>query len=184
MLSASTRHMSLHTQVRIREPPVLSGESSYHVEAGLAAGELPIGAVVVIGDDIVASAFTQDRGSDRRPSHADLLAMVEADQHLGWRRREHPLRLAVNLEPCLMCMGAAMSLGVAEVHFSLSSPGDGAASVAAAWQPHPDMPWFTAPTVTGGIRRDESRAMFRRYCRTAPESGLRRWAQTLAQTPD
>jgi tRNA(adenine34) deaminase len=153
-------------------------------EAGLSAGELPIGAIVVIGDDIVASAFTQDRGSDRRLAHADLLAMVEADQHLGWRRREHPLRLAVNLEPCLMCMGAAMSLGVAEVYFSLSSPGDGAASVAAGWQPHPDMPWFTAPTVTGGIRRDESKAMFRRYCRTAPESGLRRWAQTLAEAPD
>jgi tRNA(Arg) A34 adenosine deaminase TadA len=65
--------------------------------------------------------------------HADLLAMITADERLGWSRRPHPLRLAVNLEPCVMCLGAAMTLGISEVYYSLDSPGDGAASVVAGW---------------------------------------------------
>jgi tRNA(adenine34) deaminase len=94
---------------------------------GLAAGELPIGAVVAMGDDVVGRAFTQERGLGRRLVHADLLAMTQADERLGRSRRPRPLVLAVNLEPCLMCLGAAMALGVREVLFALESPGDGAA---------------------------------------------------------
>lgn len=153
-------------------------------EAGLAAGEQPIGAVVVLGDEIVGRAFTQEKARGRRLVHADLLAMIEADEALGWGRRAHPLRLAVNLEPCVMCLGAAMALGVSEVYFSLESPGDGGAGIAANWQPSSDTPWFAVPSMVGGIRREESRELFRRYCASAPESGMRRWAQTLVDLPD
>jgi tRNA(adenine34) deaminase len=148
-------------------------------EAGLAAGEQPIGAVVVMGDEILGRAYTQERARGRRLVHADLLAMIEADEALGWRRRQHPLQLAVNLEPCVMCLGAAMALGVNEVYFALESPVDGGAGIAASWTASADAPWFAAPAVVGGIRREESRELFRRYCATAPESGMRRWAQTL-----
>jgi tRNA(Arg) A34 adenosine deaminase TadA len=53
--------------------------------------------------------------------------------------------LAVNLEPCLMCLGAAMTLGVREVLFGLESPGYGAAEPAARRATHPDAPWSVAP---------------------------------------
>ena len=152
-------------------------------EAGLTAGELPIGAVVVMGDEIVGRAFTQEQARRRRLVHADLLAMIDADEALGWRRRPHPLRLAVNLEPCVMCLGAAMALGVSEVYFALASPGDGGAEIAANWRSDPDLAWFAAPTMVGGIRRAESRELFRRYCATAPDSGMRRWALTMANLP-
>jgi tRNA(adenine34) deaminase len=154
-------------------------------EEGLAAGELPIGAVVVMGEEIVARAYTQERRTRRRMVHADLLAMTDADEQLGWTPRPHPLRLAVNLEPCVMCLGAAMTLGVTEVYYALESPGDGAATIARSWLPaDTSLPGYAAPEITGGIHRLESRALFQRYCRTAPESGLRRWAQTLADRPD
>jgi len=149
-------------------------------EDGMAAGELPIGAVVVLDDEIVGRAYTQDQRLGRRLVHADLLAMIEADERWGWRRRPHPLRMAVNLEPCLMCLGTAMVLGVTEVYFGLWSPGDGGAGVAASWQPgNADMPWFRVPTMLGGLRTDEIRDQFRRYCATAPPSGFRTWAQTF-----
>jgi tRNA(adenine34) deaminase len=154
-------------------------------EEGLAAGELPIGAVVVMGEEIVARAYTQERRRHRRMVHADVLAMTDADEQLGWTRRPHPLRLAVNLEPCVMCLGAAMTLGVTEVYYALESPADGAATIAQSWQPaDASLPVYAAPEITGGIKRLDSRALFQRYCRTAPESGLRRWAQTLADRPD
>lgn len=58
---------------------------------GLAAGELPIGAVVVMGDDIVGRTFTREKAEGRRLVHADLLAMTEADRSLGWTQRPAPL---------------------------------------------------------------------------------------------
>ena len=88
-------------------------------ENGMAAGEMPIGAVVEYGGRIIAAAYTQDRQQDRRLVHADLLAMTDADRTLGWRRRDHRLRLAVNPEPCLMCAGATAALKVDEIYYGL-----------------------------------------------------------------
>jgi tRNA(adenine34) deaminase len=154
-------------------------------EEGLAAGELPIGAVVFLGGEIAGRSFTREKTLRRRLVHADLLAMLEADQALGWRRRAHPLELAVNLEPCIMCLGAAMAMGVTKVHYGLESPADGAARIAAEWPAeNPGLPGYLAPDMTGGVHREEARDQFRRYCRQAADSGLRRWAQTLADLPD
>jgi len=151
---------------------------------GLAAGELPIGAVVVMGDEVVGRAFTRERGLGRRLVHADLLAMIQADERLQWSRRSRPLVLAVTLEPCLMCLGAAMTLGVQAVLFGLESPGDGAAAVAATWTTHPDTPWYVAPAVRGGLMREQSRELFRRYASAvASDSAESRWAQALADLP-
>ena len=141
-------------------------------EEGMAKGELPIGAVVVSGDEIVGRAHTRD--SEGRLRHADLLAMLQADG-----KGATDLRLAVNLEPCLMCLGAAMSLGVKEIYYGLDSPGDGAAEIARNWVPRPEMRWYRAPEVHGGIRAQEARAQFRRFCAQAPDSPVKTWAQTL-----
>jgi tRNA(adenine34) deaminase len=92
---------------------------------GLEAGEMPIGAVVLLGDRVVGRAHTQQRTAHRRIVHADLLAMLEADAVLGFRRHDEPLTLAVNLEPCLMCTGAAITLGVERIVYALESPNDG-----------------------------------------------------------
>ncbi|GAA2015745.1 hypothetical protein GCM10009839_08870 [Catenulispora yoronensis] len=152
---------------------------------GLNAGELPIGAVVMMGEEVVGRAFTQDRAQRRMLAHADLAALVQADELLRWERRAHPLRMAVNLEPCVMCLGAVMSLGVAEVYYGLESPADGAARIAQTWDPgNNDLPGYGAPLVVGGILRHESRELFREFCESAPESGVRRWARTLVDLPD
>jgi len=148
-------------------------------EEGMAVGELPIGAVVVMGGEIVGRSYTKERAAGRRLVHADLLAMIAADESLGWRKRSEPLALAVNLEPCVMCMATAMTLGVTEVYFALESPADGGTDLAQTWQASPEMPWLRAPIVTGGIRRDEARDQFRRYCASAPESSYKTWAATL-----
>ena len=150
-------------------------------DEGLAAGELPIGAVVVMGDQIVGRAHTQERIRGRRLVHGDLLAMIQADEQLGWARRPQPLCLAVNLEPCLMCLGAAMTLGVRQVYYALDSPADGASEIAKRWRPaSTHLPGYSAPSVTGGILQQDSRELFRRYCQTAPDTGFRDWARTLA----
>jgi tRNA(adenine34) deaminase len=162
-------------------------------EEGLEAGELPIGAVVALGDEILGRSFAMERSQRRRLVHADLLAMEQADRALSGKPRaprglsgkQSPLRLAVNLEPCLMCLGAAMALVVDEIYFGLEAPSDGAAGVAAVWQPvAPDAEFCRIPPLTGGIHRARCLDQFRRYVRAAPESGFRTWAQGLASLPD
>jgi tRNA(adenine34) deaminase len=146
---------------------------------GLAAGEQPIGAVVEAGGVLLGRAHTGERTLGRRIVHADLLALTMADERLGRRPRPGPVRMAVTLEPCLMCLGAAMVLGVAEVFYALASPSDGGAAIAAGWRTDPAAPWFTAPAMTAGVRREQSRELFRRYVEQAGPGGMRDWAATL-----
>jgi tRNA(adenine34) deaminase len=166
-------------------PEELIGLAIDVADEGLIAGEMPVGAVVVMGEEIIGRAHTREKAQGRRLVHADLLAMQQADQRLGWTPRTTPLALAVNLEPCLMCLGTAMSLGVTTIYYGLEAPSDGAAGIATVWQPtRPDMPFSQVPQLIGGIRRLECRTQFARYVATAPESGPRSWAQTLADLPD
>jgi len=166
-------------------PDELVGLAIDAAEEGLAAGELPIGAVVVMGNDVIGRAYAMERSMGRRIVHADLLAMEQADRALGWKRRTAPLVLAVNLEPCLMCLGAAMALVVDEICFGLEAPSDGAAGVADVWQPTaPDASFCRIPPITGGILRLRCRDQFKRYVESAPESGFRSWAEGLASLPD
>jgi tRNA(adenine34) deaminase len=154
-------------------------------EEGMTAGELPIGAVVVMGDDVIGRSHAQERSERRRLVHGDLLALEQADRALAGRRRTAPLRLAVSLEPCLMCLGAAMALVIDEIYFGLEAPGDGAAGIPAVWRPAaPDADFCRIPPLTGGIHRARCLDQFRRYVRAAPDSGFRTWALGLASLPD
>src|SRR3954470_4632583 len=89
---------------------------------GLERGELPIGAVVVLGDEIIASAHTAERAERRLLVHAELLALDAADRLTPFPGRRRDVRLFTTLEPCLMCLGAAMSFGLGEIHYALKSP--------------------------------------------------------------
>ncbi|WP_326557833.1 nucleoside deaminase [Micromonospora sp. NBC_01796] len=154
-------------------------------EEGMRAGELPVGAVVAMGDEIIGRAYTQERTQGRRLVHADLLALEQADRSLGWKQRRDPLTLAITLEPCLMCLGAAMALGVSQVYYGLEAPDDGAAGVPAVWQPSRQTMWFSqVPAVAGGYRRFECRDQFRRYALTASNTNLRRYAESMSIEPD
>jgi tRNA(adenine34) deaminase len=149
---------------------------------GLDHGELPIGAVVVLDDEIVTSSYTQEVSQGRLLVHAELLALDAADKALGMRRREAVLY--TTLEPCLMCLGAAFSANVGTVVFALESPTDGAVKVSAAWDRDRDasgLPYHRVPDIIGGVLRAESGSLFRDYVRGTERSDwLIEWANDLA----
>jgi tRNA(adenine34) deaminase len=149
---------------------------------GLDAGELPIGAIVVLGNDIVARAFTQERKQARLLVHADLLALGAADQELGARRRE--ACLFVNLEPCLMCLGAAMTAMVGTVVFGLESPSDGAAEFARRWDADRERDAFheyRMPEIRGGVLRSKTLDLFDEFLRRGSGGGgVVAWAREIA----
>jgi tRNA(adenine34) deaminase len=158
------------------------GEALAIANEGLAEGELPIGAVVVLDDDIVARAHTEEHRQGRFLVHADLLALDEADRRLGNRR--HEAKLYVNLEPCLGCLGAAMTVMVAAIVFGLESPGDGGIALVQRWDRERDsniFPAYQVPEVRGGVLREETIELFRSYVNIHPSGEpMTVWARSLA----
>ena len=92
---------------------------------GLVAGEVPIGAVVVAGDEIIARAFNQPISAVDPTAHAEVLALRAAAQRIG-NYRLTGATLYVTVEPCLMCVGALIHARVREVVFGAVEPKSGA----------------------------------------------------------
>lgn len=89
-------------------------------------GEVPIGAVLVLNDEIIAKAHNLRESNQTAIAHAELLAIDEACRKLGTWRLEQAI-LYVTLEPCPMCAGAIMLSRVEKVVFGASDPKGGCA---------------------------------------------------------
>ncbi|MCC7442899.1 MAG: nucleoside deaminase [Bdellovibrionales bacterium] len=91
-------------------------------------GEVPVGAVVVRGSEVLAVARNR-KEADRDPSaHAEILALREAARRLGgWRLGG--CTLVVTLEPCPMCLGAAQHARVDRLIYGAADPKGGALSL-------------------------------------------------------
>ena len=92
---------------------------------GLAAGEVPIGAVLVVDGRIVARGFNQPITSSDPTAHAEMLVLREAAR-IGGNYRLTDAEVYVTLEPCLMCVGALVHARVREVIFGAVEPRTGA----------------------------------------------------------
>jgi tRNA(adenine34) deaminase len=98
------------------------------VEARYAAalGEVPIGAVLVHGGEIIGKGSNRRESSNDPTSHAEMLAIRDAAATLeSWRLLE--TTLYVTLEPCVMCMGAIILARIPRVVFACRDPRAGAA---------------------------------------------------------
>ena len=93
--------------------------------AGLAAGEVPIGAIVVLDDVIIARAHNAPVASSDPTAHAEVLALREAARKTG-NYRLPGAALYATLEPCVMCCGAAIHARVARVVYGALDPKAGA----------------------------------------------------------
>jgi tRNA(adenine34) deaminase len=91
----------------------------------LEAGEVPIGAVLVVSGEIVARAFNQPIRAVDPTAHAEVLALRAAAQHAG-NYRLTGSTLYVTVEPCLMCVGALVHARVGTVVFGAVEPKSGA----------------------------------------------------------
>ncbi len=94
-------------------------------EAG-AAGEVPVGALVVLEGEIVGRGFNQPIGRSDPTAHAEIMALRDAAVRLG-NYRLPDCSLYVTLEPCAMCAGAIMHARIARVVFGARDPKTGVA---------------------------------------------------------
>ena len=91
-----------------------------------AAGEVPIGAVVVMNDAIVGRGFNQPISSRDPTAHAEIVAIRDAAQRVGNYRLTGAV-LCVTIEPCLMCIGALVHARIATLVYGAAEPRTGAA---------------------------------------------------------
>lgn len=90
-----------------------------------AAGEVPVGAVLVKDDRLVAEGWNQPIISNDATSHAEIMAMREAGKKLNNYRLIDTV-MYVTLEPCSMCVGAMIHARVSKVVYAASEPRTGA----------------------------------------------------------
>ena len=88
------------------------------------AGEVPVGAVVVKGGVIIGRGYNQPITSNDPTTHAEIVAIRDAAQHLK-NYRLVDCELYVTLEPCAMCVGAMLHARLKRVVFGTSDPKTG-----------------------------------------------------------
>ncbi|MBI5190975.1 MAG: nucleoside deaminase [Nitrospirae bacterium] len=94
--------------------------------AALPAGDVPVGALVVVGGEVVALAHNRREADNDPTAHAEVLAIREAAGRLG-RWRLDDATVYITKEPCVMCAGALMSARVKRVVYGAHDPKFGAA---------------------------------------------------------
>lgn len=94
--------------------------------AALRKGEVPVGAVIVLGNRVVARAHNLRETRADPLAHAEMLVISEAARHTRcWRLAN--ATLVVTLEPCPMCMGAVLQARIPRLVYGTSDPKAGAA---------------------------------------------------------
>ena len=126
-------------------------------------GEVPIGAVVVCGGEVVARAHNR-RETDADPSaHAEFSAMLGASRALG-RWRLTGCTVYVTLEPCLMCAGLMVNARIDRCVYGASDPKGGA--LGTLYDVSADPRLNHAFAVTPGVLADESAELLRSFFRS------------------
>ena len=88
-------------------------------------GEVPVGAVVVRGDEIIGRGYNRPISAADPTAHAEVMAIRDAAQHIG-NYRLTDCTLYVTLEPCTMCVGAIFHARITRLIYGAREPKTGA----------------------------------------------------------
>jgi tRNA(adenine34) deaminase len=123
-------------------------------------GDVPIGAVIVRGEEVIGAAGNERELRGDPTAHAEVLALREAASRLGgWRIADSTLY--VTLEPCAMCAGAVVLARVSRVVFGADDPKAGAAGSVLDVFGEPRL--NHRPQVESGVLAERSAALLREF---------------------
>jgi tRNA(adenine34) deaminase len=131
-------------------------------EKALLAGEVPVGAVMVRGGALIASAHNGPVGLKDPSAHAEILALRRAAAAEG-NYRLAGTTLYVTIEPCLMCAGALVHARVSRLVFGATDPKGGA--VVSLYGVLQDTRLNHRVDVTGGVLREACSEILSRFFR-------------------
>ena len=120
------------------------------------AGEVPIGAVVALGGEIVGRGYNQPIVAGDPTAHAEIVAIRDAARRIG-NYRLTDATLCVTIEPCLMCVGALVHARIATLVYGAGEPKSGAVGSTVAGAELPGLNHRF--TVVAGVLEDDCRAL-------------------------
>jgi len=127
-----------------------------------ALGEVPVGAVVVRGGEVVGHGYNRRESGKNALAHAELAAIDEACRTLGgWRLWQ--CDLYVTLEPCPMCTGAIINSRIVRVVYGASDPKAGCCGSVVDLTA---LPFNHKPQLVGGVRAEECAALLSDFFKT------------------
>jgi tRNA(adenine34) deaminase len=129
-------------------------------EKALAAGEVPVGSVVLLDGAIVGTGFNQPIASSDPTAHAEIVALRAAARAVGNYRLTNSI-LYVTVEPCLMCVGAMIHARVKEVVFGTLEPRAGA--LVSAARAHETSGLNHRLAVRGGVLEEDCRRIIQGF---------------------
>ena len=129
-------------------------------QASARAGEVPVGAVITRGGEVIAEAHNTPRETCDPTAHAEMLAIRRAAQALG-QERLTDCELWVTLEPCAMCAGAIVHARLARVYYGASDPKGGAVEHGA--RVFEQAQCLHRPEVYAGIGEEKAAALLRDF---------------------
>src|ERR1700712_2779749 len=124
------------------------------------AGEVPVGAVIMRGQQVIAVAANATRTTSDPTAHAEIVAIRAACTALGVDRLTG-CDLWVTLEPCAMCAGAIAHARIARLFYAAPDPKGGGVEHGSRVFSHPTC--HHAPEVTTGLGEGESATMLRTF---------------------
>ncbi len=129
-------------------------------EAAAAVGEAPVGAVVLLGDEVLAAERNRMRELNDPTAHAELLAIRTALAKRGTGRLDG-CDLYVTLEPCAMCAGAVAHARLRRVYYAAEDPKAGAVDNGVRLFESPNC--HHRPEVIAGIGEARSSALLKDF---------------------
>ena len=139
---------------------VAMGLALEEAEGALLHGDVPVGAVALVGDRVVASRHNERELTGDPTAHAEILVLADAAAALGtWRLSD--VTLVVTLEPCPMCAGALVAARLGRVVYGAADPKAGACgslyNLCADPRLNHEVP------ITAGIRADEAASLLTEF---------------------
>ena len=125
-----------------------------------AAGEVPVGAVVVVNGEIAGSGFNRPISTHDPTAHAEVVAMRDAAVRLG-NYRLTDATLYVTVEPCLMCVGAIVHARIGVLVYGAPEPKAGA--IDSTQRAHEHAALNHRLTIVSGVCAAESKALMQKF---------------------
>jgi tRNA(Arg) A34 adenosine deaminase TadA len=125
-------------------------------------GEVPVGAVIMLGDDVVAAVANAMHGGADPTAHAEMEAIRAASLRLG-RQRLDDCDLYVTLEPCGMCAGAISHARLRRLYYGADDPKGGAVAHGPLFFAQPTC--HHRPEIYAGIGEAEAADLLRTFFR-------------------
>ncbi|MGN6440235.1 MAG: nucleoside deaminase [Agriterribacter sp.] len=128
-------------------------------------GEVPVGAVIVMNEQIIARGYNQVEKLTDATAHAEMIAVTSAFNHLGGKYLPDAT-IYITVEPCLMCAGALYWSKIGKIVFGASDEKNGSIS-RPPYRDHPTAsPFHPKTIVTRGVLQDECALLMKNFFRS------------------